>query len=313
LSTTDVSQSDSPALDDLRSAVCSDGAPSARNLLVTVFGDALLPHGEGTRISVRALSRLLAAFGVNERLVRTSLTRLVNDGLLTTANEGRRSFYGVAPGALDLFRQADHRIYHGTAEDWDGSWTIVVIDGGEATARRRARLRQELAWAGLGSVAPNVMASPIVSAEDAARVVGHVGGFANVLVSRSSVVESEGTLGADELAHRVAALEEIGDRYARFIERYEAYPSGGLAGLAPELAFKLRTLLVAEFRRIALSDPQLPAPLLPPDWIGTRARRLAGAIYDAVATSSDAFLTATVDPKLSSYATTLSRFAVGPV
>jgi phenylacetic acid degradation operon negative regulatory protein len=313
LSTTDASPAHSPTLDDLRSATCSDGAPSARNLLVTVFGDGLLPHGEDTQISVRALSRLLAAFGVNERLVRTSLTRLVNDGLLTTTVEGRRSFYGVAPPALDLFRQADRRIYHGTAEDWDGSWTIVVIDGSEATARRRAQLRQELAWAGLGSVAPNVMASPIVSAESAARVVGHVGGFANVLVSRSSVVEGEGTLGADELAHRVAALEEIAGRYAEFIERYERYPAANLAQLPPNLAFKLRTLLVAEFRRIALSDPQLPPSLLPTDWIGDRARALAATIYAAVAMSSERFLVATADPPLKAAATTPDRFSDNPV
>ncbi len=300
----------SPTLDDLRSAACSDGAPSARNLLVTVFGDALLPYGDETSISVRALSRLLAAFGVNERLVRTSLTRLVNDGLLTTSSEGRRSFYRVAPQALDLFRQADHRIYHGTADDWDGSWTIVVIDGSESTARRRAQLRQELAWAGLGVVAPNVMASPIVDAEAAARVVDHVGGFANVLVSRSNVVEGDGTLGADELAHRVAALEEIAARYARFIGRYEDYPSDTLSELAPDLAFKLRTLLVAEFRRIALSDPQLPGPLLPADWIGDRARRLAGEIYAAIAERADAFLVATADPKLGNAATDPGRFAV---
>jgi len=305
----DVPPTPSPTLDDLRSAACSDGAPSARNLLVTVFGDALLPHGDDTSISVRALSRLPAAFGVNERLVRTSLTRLVTDGLLTTSSEGRRSFYRVAPEALDLFRQADHRIYHGTADDWDGSWTIVVIDGSEATARRRAQLRQELAWAGLGVVAPNVMASPIVDAEAAARVVGHVGGFANVLVSRSSVVEADGTLGADELAHRVAALEEIAGRYARFIRRYEDYPSG-LSELASDLAFKLRTLLVAEFRRIALVDPQLPARLLPVDWIGTRARRLAAQIYAAIATSSEQFLVATADPKLSTFAPEPERFSI---
>lgn len=308
MSTTDV-PARSSTRDDLRSATCSDGAPSARNLLVTVFGDALLPHGADTQISVRSLSRLLATFGVNERLVRTSLTRLVNDGLLTTSTEGRRSFYRVAPQSLDLFRQADHRIYHGSADEWDGSWTIVVIDGSEGTARRRAQLRQELAWAGLGSVAPNVMASPIVTAEAAARVVGHVGGFANVLVSRSSVVEGEGTLGADELAHRVAALEEIAGRYAGFIARYAPYTSGDMSQLAPELAFKLRTLLVAEFRRIALSDPQLPAPLLPPDWIGNRARRLAAGIYASVAVSSEDFLTATADPELGAAATIADRFA----
>jgi phenylacetic acid degradation operon negative regulatory protein len=308
-----VSLAHSPTLDDLRSATCSDGAPSARNLLVTAFGDALLPHGEDTQISVRSLSRLLATFGVNERLVRTSLTRLVNDGLLTTSTEGRRSYYSVAPQSLDLFRQADHRIYHGRADEWDGSWTIVVIDGSEATARRRAQLRQELAWAGLGSVAPNVMASPIVTADAAARVVGHVGGFANVLVSRSSVVEGEGTLGADELAHRVAALEEIAGRYAAFIKRYEDYPSVDLAQLTPELAFKLRTLLVAEFRRIALSDPQLPAPLLPPHWIGDRARRLAAGIYAAVAASSERFLVVTADPPLGAAATTPNRFSDKPV
>lgn len=282
-------------LDDLQSAACSYGAPSARNLLVTVFGDALLPHGDDTSISVRALSRLLAGFAVNERLVRTSLTRLVNDGLLTTVSVGRRSFYRVAPGARALFRQADHRIYLGTAGEWDGSWTIVVIDGAESTSRRRAVLRQELAWAGLGVVAPNVMASPIVDAEVAARVVSHVGGFANVLVSRSNVIEGDGTLGADELAHRVAALDEIAARYAGFIARFAEYPPAELSQLAPDLAFKLRTLLVAEFRRIALADPQLPPPLLPPDWIGDRARRLAGEIYATVAAGSEEFLAATVE------------------
>ena len=56
------------------------------------------------------------------------LTGSVNDGLLTTSTEGRRSFYSVAPQSLDLFRQADHRIYHGSADEWDGSWTIVVAD-----------------------------------------------------------------------------------------------------------------------------------------------------------------------------------------
>jgi phenylacetic acid degradation operon negative regulatory protein len=297
-----------PALEELRSAACSDGAPSARNLLVTVFGDALLPHGPTTTISVRALTTLLASFGANERLVRTSLTRLVNDGLVATTVAGRRSYYGVAPSALDLFRQADHRIYRGTPGVWDGSWTIVVIDGAESTAGRRAQLRQELAWAGLGVVAPNVMASPIVPADVAANVVGRVGGFANVLVSRSSVVEGAGMLGADELAHRVAELDVIAERYAAFVIRFERFGTEVVDRLDEPMAFKLRTLLVAEFRRIALTDPQLPAELLPKEWIGTRARRLAGGIYTAVAAPSERYLLRTVEPPLTPLAPGSPRF-----
>ena len=129
-------------------------------------------------------------------------------------------------------------------------------------------------------------------------------------MSRSSVVEGGGTLGADELAHRVAALE-IAGRYERFIGRYEDYPSATLTELPPDLAFKLRTLLVAEFRRIALSDPRLQR-LLPADWIGDRARRLAGDIYAAtIAARSDTFLLATADPKLDTVVTTSDRFWAG--
>ena len=278
-------------LRDLREAVCSNGAPSARNLLVTVFGDALLPEGPGTTASVAALAEMLGGFGVSERLVRTSLTRLVNDGLLTVESRGRRSSYGVAPGALELFRQADDRIYRDAPPEWDGSWTIVVIDGGEATAARRAKLRQTLGWAGLGVVAPNVMASPVVPAAAAAEVVGSVGGFENVLVSRSHVVEGAGTLGAEELARRCVDLDETTERYAQFVERFGRFDRSALAALTEVDSLKLRILLVASFRRIVLSAPQLPAELLPGGWIGDTARALAGSLYASAAAASQRQLT----------------------
>ncbi len=281
--------------DDLRVATCSNGAPSARNLLVTVFGDTLLPLGADTAVSVQTLAALLASFGVSERLVRTSLTRLVNDDVLAVETTGRRSSYRVAPGALGLFRQADERIYRSSAPDWDGSWTMVVIDGSEATPARRARLRQELSWSGLGVVAPNVMASPLVDPEEAASVVAHVGDFENVLVSRARVIERDGTIGADELARRCAPLDEIGDRYLAFTERFHALERPGSTVLTTEEAFKLRILVVATFRRIVLADPLLPAELLPATWVGHRARATAGRIYRDVAARSDRFVAEVTD------------------
>ena len=276
-----------PAIVDLDGSVCSQGAPSARNLIVTVFGDIVLPVGDEAEITVQQLVELLAGFGTNERLVRTSLSRVAGDGLLASRSHGRRSFYRVAPDALGTFRTADRRIYRGLVDGWDGAWTIVVLDGNEATAEHRARLRQELAWAGLGTVAPNVMASPVVTADGVAEIVDGVGGFDNVLVSRSQIVDGHGLLGQGELARRAADLADVELRYAAFADRFERLDDELLGGLDDGRALKLRLLLVATFRRIALADPQLPGELLPDSWVGHRARDVARRVYAGVAGPSD--------------------------
>ncbi len=213
------------ALTDLDDATCSHGAPSARNLIVTAFGDIVLPVGAEAEITVQSLTGLLGGFGVNERLVRTSLSRIAADGLVAVRSSGRRSFYQVAPDALDLFRTADRRIYQGPPSTWDGSWTIVILDGNESTPERRAELRQELVWAGLGTVAPNVMASPVVAADDVADLVRRVGGFERVLVSRSAPVAGPGLLDPVELARRSADLDEVAARYDDFARRTADAPS----------------------------------------------------------------------------------------
>lgn len=275
------------ALDDVRDATCSDGAPSARNLIVTVFGDVVLPADAEAELTVTALADLLADFGVNERLVRTSLSRIAADGLLTSRSTGRRSHYRVDPEALELFRTADRRIYHRPSPTWDGSWTVVVLDGNEATAARRARLRQELAWTGLGTVAPNVMASPVVEPSVAAAVIERVGGFSQVLVMRSTLHDGPGVVGRDELARRAIELDELGERYAAVADRFAVLTTELLDDVDDRTAAKVRLLLVSTFRRVALLDPQLPAELLPADWPGDRARAEADRVYRAVARAAD--------------------------
>jgi phenylacetic acid degradation operon negative regulatory protein len=74
------------------------------------------------------------------------------------------------------------------------------------------------------------------------------------------------------------------------------------------MAFKLRILLVATFRRVALADPQLPPGLLPDDWVGRRARTVAGSVYAAVADRADEFLQSVADPALAPIASQRDRF-----
>lgn len=278
-------------LADLRRAACSDGAPSARNLLVTLFGDCVAPHDVAAMIPVSALAALLAPFGANERLIRTSLSRLANDEMLTVRSSGRRSFYGIHPAAHELFVAADDRIYGPLHTYWDGQWTIVILDGNESTAERRAELRAELAVVGLGVAAPNVMVSPMVPAAEAARVVALVGGLHNVLVTRSSVLECGATLGPSELAARAIDLADVTGLYEEFLARFGNYSMATVAELSDALAFKLRVLLVSTYRRIVLDDPPLPVELLPADWVGLRARRLVAELYEACVVNGERHLT----------------------
>jgi phenylacetic acid degradation operon negative regulatory protein len=267
------------ALERLRAVTTSNGAPSARNLLVTLFGDALLPHGPDLSVSVASLTAMLAPFGVSERLVRTSLTRLVNDGLLVSRSVGRRSYYGVAAASTELFRQADGRIYGSRRSTWDGAWTIVVVDGAEASASHRAQLRQRLTWAGLGVVAPNVMASPVVGVAETAAVIDQVGGFSSVLVSRSRLFDGASTVDEEELARRCAPIDDVAAKYDAFVDEFDEFDRVALSDLSPGDALKLRILLVATYRRIVLVDPLLPESLLPDGWAGARARALAAFVY----------------------------------
>ena len=90
---------------------------------------------------------------MNERLVRTSLTRLARDRILRNERVGRRSVYSIEPASTSLFERAERRIYAGTDDEapgWDGEWTLAVIDGTASSAAGRTELRRELAgseWA----------------------------------------------------------------------------------------------------------------------------------------------------------------------
>lgn len=278
------------ALDDLRAATCSDGAPSARNLLVTVFGDCVAPHGLGITVAVADLTRLLAPFGANERLIRTSLSRLTSIGLLAPTAVGRRSFYGVAPSATERFVSADRRIYGPRHPRWDGRWTIVVIDGGEGTPEQRARFRQTLGEAGFGSVAPNVMASPVVAA-DVVAPLADAAGLARVLVMRGDLPPAvPGVLDASQLASRATDLGEVDEAYTAFVDRFSAYPVSGVRRLEGSQALKLRLLLIGTYRRIVLAEPLLPAGLAPEGWIGQRAREVVAELYAACADASERYM-----------------------
>src|SRR5438874_6179842 len=99
----------------LRSTLKAD-PPRAKSLIVTLWGDALGPHGGAVWLA--ALIRLLQPFQINERSVRTSVFRLMRDGWLDARSQGRRSRYRLTPGGMQRFEQAYRRIYLAPDPTW---------------------------------------------------------------------------------------------------------------------------------------------------------------------------------------------------
>ena len=92
----------------------------------------------------------MAPFGINERLVRTSVFRLAARRLARRRNARPARAATASPQtARARFADAYRRIYAPPADDWDGEWELVVAPPDRCAARERATLRDELAWDGL--------------------------------------------------------------------------------------------------------------------------------------------------------------------
>jgi phenylacetic acid degradation operon negative regulatory protein len=242
------------------------------SLLITIFGDAIAPRGGA--VTLGSLIRLAAPFGLTERLVRTSVARLARDGWLAARRSGRRSEYRLTRGGAERFAEATRRIYAEHPRRWGGRWTLVLL---AAPARRPLELRRELRWLGFGQLTPALFAHPACTLPQASHWLRKLPGARTAL----ALPGASGGVRADrELAARGWDLARQARQYRRFIARF-APVAAALARrrVAPETAFLVRTLLVHEYRKIHLKDPQLPPALLPADWAGRAAYRLCRSLY----------------------------------
>jgi len=259
--------------------------PRAKSLVVTVFGDSVLPHG-GT-IWVGSLIRLLGRFGINGRGVRTAVRRLTVEGWLSNHSVGRRSDYTPTPESRPRFEAADRRIYAAAAPDWGGTWCLVLLGLGGITTSERDAARRELRWHGFGEISPTLLLHPAADPGSLRRALDDLGlsGRAIVFEGATGVaVASESSVGSGALRDLVCSawrLDDLALEYRDFLGRFgplDGTPDEGLLR-DPETCFGLRTLAIHEYRRILLRDPQLPEELLPERWEGRVARGLCARLY----------------------------------
>ncbi|MBX6767909.1 MAG: PaaX family transcriptional regulator, partial [Actinomadura rubrobrunea] len=129
------------------------------------------------------------------------------------------------------------------------------------------QLYTRLAWAGFGNPTAGMWVSPHPDREAEVKQIMTdlgIGSTAFSFIGPFAGIGSEA-----ELVARAWNLDEVAARYEAFLDRFSAMkPRPG------DPMLQAQVWLVHEWRRFPLLDPMLPDALLPPGWIGRRARRV---------------------------------------
>lgn len=260
----------------------------ATSLITTLYGDAIEPHGGTAWLG--SLVALLEPMGINERLVRTSVFRLTKENWLAADKVGRRSYYSLTGAGRRRFEQAFRRVYQLPANAWDGTWCLVMLP--QATPEKRKQVREELEWQGFGLLAAGVMACPRAERAEVMATLREQGVEEECIVFQTQPSELLANKPLRAQVRDSWNLDVLGERYDQMLQHFRPlWAAVQKAGeIDPQDAFLARLLLIHDFRKLTLRDPQLPDELLPSGWEGRAARQLCTNLYRALAKPAEQWL-----------------------
>lgn len=214
---------------------------TTRSALLTLLLGAELPS-----LTTRELIAAASVVGFAEPAVRVALSRMTSAGDVVRDEDGR---YRLSDRLLERQRRQD-RATRPALQDWDGGWELVVVTTAGRTAGDRAELRAALGELRLAELREGVWTRP-----------------ANLAIDWPASVEQV----SDRF--RGAPVTHAGELAARL------WDLAGWARTARELLAAtdttdpvLRFSACATSGRHLLTDPVLPAELLPHDWPGDELR-----------------------------------------
>jgi phenylacetic acid degradation operon negative regulatory protein len=243
-----------------------------QSLLLTFLGDQVL--GRDVCVYSGSVIDVFERAGVGEQATRSTLTRMVNRGLLRRQREGRRMYFGLTEHSTAVLRDGEHRIWQTGAvnRDWDGTWTLLGFSLPESWQRQRHDLRSKLTWSGFGPLFSGLWIAP--GEVDVAELVSELGLSAHVKVFRA---HADAGMDIGAMIEETWELPELTARYEEFVRRWQPWESR-----SPEAddALVRRLRLQAEWLQVIRRDPRLPVKHLPDDWPAEQAEKTFRAVHD---------------------------------
>jgi len=262
------------ALESLIDRLHSKGRIRVWSLVITMFGDAVVPRGGQVPLGV--LQDVMGRLRIEPGALRTAMSRLASDHWVIREREGRNSHYRLAEEGRHAFDLATRRIYSEGPPAWNGAWTVAIAPpNGDTDILADAT--------GLGFVRINGGVYLRPETEGAIRLDDALSG---ALIVHGESAEHP------EAFHALWPSRDIADAYRTLIATVRPLQEALQAGsrLSGSDAMAARILLIHNWRRIVLRDPGLPRDLLPADWPGEAARSVVRDIYADLYAPSESWL-----------------------
>ena len=243
-----------------------------------------MAHLDGTIVAAE-LYPVAEACGQTVDQVRSCLRRLVADDLFRREGEGRdATFHATDEGMRELGASIERArvayLQDAAGKAWDRHWRLVGFAIPEAKRAARDAFRDRLLQLGGAAVQHGLYVSPHRWEDDVRRAAEHLEVIDHVTFASTDDLEIGGERDPKVLATRLWPLEELAERYQRFIDLYEGIPAHLEAmrkakRLITDAEFLPGALIIGlKFQECFDLDPLLPPELLPRPWPGRKARDL---------------------------------------
>jgi len=264
-----------------------------KTLLITLFGDVISQHGSSVWLG--SLIETLQPFGYSERLVRTSVFRLVKDDWLKVRKIGRKSYYSLTDNAKKHYTKAACRIYSETRQHDDDRWLIVMPSF--VADSQLTQLKKQLKWLGFSSLSTNLYAHPYANKSSLDSTLRELELTDSVIIFSAKTIDENSLACLKKLIFEKWNLIELERQYDEFIEIYQSiYDSlhDKAEGINNQNSFLLRLLVIHEYRRTLLKDSDLSKSMLSDHWSGYIAHQLTKKLYAFLSKSSQQYITSTL-------------------
>jgi phenylacetic acid degradation operon negative regulatory protein len=265
---------------------------SCTSMVVTIFGYIVSQHGSWVWLS--SLIKALEPLGFNGRQVRTSVYRLVQSNWLQSNKVGRCSYYCFTDFAMANYEKAARRIYAADQADWNQNW-ILVLPISVPDDKKEAFIKS-LLWQGFNTLVSGLYAHPSCDASSLDEAIHELGLVDNVIVLNGSIADLNSQSVIKSLIKERWKLSELETSYRDFLTFYRPICQQLLnkndksEQLSTTECFLLRVILIHDYRRVLLRDPDFPQAMLAQGWVGYEAHDLVKRMYKVLSKPSTDYI-----------------------